>query len=437
MPRESNVNRVEGGPSSFLPLFFVFLSGIGFSIQTLIIKLLHEDDGFSGSFQIIFFRGFTQISLASLFIYLNRSTNAETPLFGSTNSIKLLLFLRSLFGYGGIAFAFLSVEKMPIGDSTVLIMLSTIFASIASYFVLGEPWRLGELIATVVSLMGVILVSRPPALFGEDDAADAVGVVFALLAAVSAGVAYTTVRMLGTTSKMPWENVCFSQAIGQIVLSPPSLIISGQRFRTDISLVQVGLIFIAGFVGAWSQIAMTVGMQREKSALATGMRMSDVLFGFFWQALFTSEAVTSLSIAGAFLVVSSVLILVFSKAYYSREAAMKLDHPDSQVYSTLHQDSSHNSQSEPSEHSEADAVGFESLTNNESSEHCKADDKQQNRCLSSFTTLAVNENEDDNEEGGEKAEVGDDATAFVDTRAVMEMVYVSTCHDVECHEYEG
>jgi hypothetical protein len=193
-------------------------------------------------------------------------------------------------------------------------------------------------------------VIRPPSIFGKDDN-DSIkeneinhkshffGVVFALIASVSSAGAYVLVRILGTIAKMPWENVCFAQvkyiyiffvysiticiyqflsftlkAIGQIVLAIPSEYITGKTFNfLNITYYQLSLIFIGGFVGAWSQVAMTIGMQREKSAIATAMRMSDVLFGFIWQVAFTADNVAVLSVYGAFLVTASILIIVFSK----------------------------------------------------------------------------------------------------------------------------
>lgn len=368
-------------PSSFVPLFLVFLSGIGFSIQTLFIKLLSTDDGFSGSFQIIFLRGLTQAVLSLIFIYRDfrqqceRNGESKQALFGSTSTVRSLLALRSLFGYGGIAFAFLSVEKLPIGDATVLVMLSPLFASLCSWAVLREPFRLGEMVAAAIALAGVVLVARPPFIFGaENDAApapaDGAGVVYALLASVCAGIAYTCVRMLGTTAKTPWANVCLAQALGQILLSPPSLVLSGQRLRVDLPLSIFGIMFIAGFIGAWSQIAMTVGMQREKSALATGMRMSDVVAGFTWQAIFTNEKVTGLSIAGAFLVVISTIILVLAKAYYPQTPPREEDGVQVKEegkggagsglhFSPLHMDSTHSGASVVDDSQEEERKDFE------------------------------------------------------------------------------
>jgi drug/metabolite transporter (DMT)-like permease len=332
---------------SYLPLLLVFLSGIGFSIQSLFIKILTDQYSYSASFQIIFFRGLTQGVLSTIFIYTDPSRQ-DIKLFGNTNSVRGLMLMRSLFGYGGIAFAFLAVERLPMGDATTLTMLSPMFATLFSWYVLREQWRLGEMISSLVAVVGVCLVGRPAFIFGQNEAADSTGVVYALLAAVFAGLAYTCVRMLGTTSKMPWANVCFAQAIGQAVLSPPSLTLSGQTFRFDMGLTVFGLIFTAGFIGAWSQISMTIGMQREKSALATGMRMSDVLFGFIWQALFTHEPVSSLSIVGAMLVTLSVVGLVLSKAYYPQNMKNGSNitsdiNPtrDGEVYSVVHMDSTH------------------------------------------------------------------------------------------------
>lgn len=319
-----------------LPLIYVFMSGIGFSLQTLIIKLLAEI-GFHASFYCVFFRGTTQIILASYFIYYdeNRRQGNGPMLFGNTNYVRWILFLRGLSGYGSIAFSFLAAELISIGDSTVLVMLSPMFASILSYFLLGEPWRIPEFVATVFSLTGAVFVAKPPFIFGENDGPEGgaangklfyLGVLFALISATCASFAFIFVRMLGTSVKMPWSNVCFAQAVAQIVLALTCLAVVSPSFFTkgvyELTLQEHALVFTGGFIGAWSQVAMTVGMQREKSATATAMRMSDVVFGFIWQVCFTSDAVDPLSILGAFLVTTSILVVVIFKP---KEEPKKLD----------------------------------------------------------------------------------------------------------------
>lgn len=106
---------------ALLPLFYVFMSGLGFSVQALFLKLLAVD-GFNASFVCVFYRGIFQMLLSSIFMYSNRDKN--TAIFGEDWKIKTIMLLRAVVGYGGIAFAFLSVEYLPVGDATVLSMLS-------------------------------------------------------------------------------------------------------------------------------------------------------------------------------------------------------------------------------------------------------------------------------------------------------------------------
>lgn len=195
-----------------LPLLYVFLSGLGFSLQALTVKTLAEE-GFAGSFELVFTRGCIQGLMSSVIIYFDadRWAGQGPSLFGDSCHVRSILFMRSLVGYFGIAFAFMSVEYIPMGDAVTLAMLSPLIAAIAAYFILGEPWRMPELCATVVSLTGATLVAKPPFIFGREHTEDAgrfyLGVTYALICAFSAGFAYIFVRILGTTAKMPWANV--------------------------------------------------------------------------------------------------------------------------------------------------------------------------------------------------------------------------------------
>jgi drug/metabolite transporter (DMT)-like permease len=200
------------------------------------------------------------------------------------------------------------------GDAQVLVMMSPLWAAMAGFLVLGEPWRFPEFCATMVSLFGACLVAKPSIIFGQQSApVSAIGVIFAISSSVSAASAFICVRILGTTAKMPWANVCLAQALGQIGLSAVILPLTRQGVDFHLSRYHACLVLGGAFVGAWSQIAMTVGMQREKSATATAMRMSDVAFAFLWQTIFTSDDANLLSVCGALLVTSSILIIVVFK----------------------------------------------------------------------------------------------------------------------------
>ena len=253
--------------SAYIPLFLVFLSGLGFSLQALVIKLL-EERGFRASFELIVVRGVIQATTSYAIIVYNKQNGETASVFGDNNYTRLVLALRSLFGWGGIGFGFLAIEHLPIADASVLLMQSPVLAAVLGYFILGEPWRLPEFFSTVVSMTGVVLIARPHFLFDYIDGSgtdekktdyDSMGPIFGLLAALCAGLAFVMVRLLGTKAKLPWANVGFAASLTQFLLSLPLVFLSGQKFDINLGIEKWGMLLLGGCIGTLSQLIMTIG----------------------------------------------------------------------------------------------------------------------------------------------------------------------------------
>jgi drug/metabolite transporter (DMT)-like permease len=297
------------------PLIAVFLSGLGFSIQTFIIKKLGEH-GYHEVFVAVFFRGLVQCLVSIYYVQIGWSTppgEAKVALFGESRRLHFILAARAVIGSLGIIFSFLAVDHLPLADAICLVMLSPLIASVLSYYFLGEPWRLVERVACLISISGMVFVVKPSFIFGSDTALPAIGVVFGLISACSAGTAFVLVRVLGTVAIMPWETICLTQSLGQMILALPFTYLFKEHFVLPTVPWMFWLLILGSIVGTISQILMTIGMQREKSAAAGAMRMSDILFGFIWQAVATADNVSVLSIIGAIMIFISVCIIVISK----------------------------------------------------------------------------------------------------------------------------
>lgn len=304
------------------PLFYVFVSGFGFAVQSLVVKMLTEG-GMHLSMPCLFFRGVCQTALSLYVIHTSAETEKDNGLrlFGDTWHIQFTLLMRSILGYIGLHCALMAVEHMSVGDSTTLVMLSPIIAAVGAYILLGEPWKLPEFVAAFCGLLGGVFITKPAFLFGtpeteEDSSAHhdfTVGVTLSLIAAFGAGFAYVFVRMLGTTFKMHWANVCLAQSLIQIFFSIPSMYIFDQMYLFDLPLNVYFMLMVAGTVGSLSQILLTIGLQREKSASATAVLTSEVVFGYILQVVFTHDTASWLSILGASLVSIGILVIVLLK----------------------------------------------------------------------------------------------------------------------------
>ena len=238
---------------------------------------MKEHFDFTATSEIVFFRGAVQMVASLILVKVNlgrnrsrnRSLNYEA-LFGSSNATTAVLFARATFGYVGICGVFYALMYIPMGDSTTLLMLSTLWSGVLAIFLLGEAMSWYTVAAIPTAFAGVVLIVQPSFLFAELEAPlDLRGVVGALIGSLGAAMAYICVRKLGTSNKMYWAAVTFNQGLGQAVYSIPMLYVFGQTFVWEPRVV--GCCLLLGCVGTLSQACMTIGMQREKSALTNVM----------------------------------------------------------------------------------------------------------------------------------------------------------------------
>ena len=82
--------------------------------------------------------------------------------------IALYLFLLALTGGLRILFVFLSFSLLPLGDATTILFSSPVIVMILSKFILKEACGMFRVVAAVTLLTGVILVSKPPFIFGAE-----------------------------------------------------------------------------------------------------------------------------------------------------------------------------------------------------------------------------------------------------------------------------
>jgi drug/metabolite transporter (DMT)-like permease len=89
--------------------------------------------------------------------------------------------------------------------------------------------------------------------------------------------------------------LCFSISVWIVYFV--AIVLSGAGLP-DIGAKMWGTLAVTSLIGSCSQFSMTIGMQHEKSARATLMRMSDIIGGFLWQALFTKDALDIFTLSG-------------------------------------------------------------------------------------------------------------------------------------------
>ena len=81
--------------------------------------------------------------------------------------IRYMLSARGLIGFGGLFGNYQSFKSLSVSDSTAIQFLAPSVTAFLGYMFLSESLSRRELIAGACCLVGVLLVSRPPFLFGS------------------------------------------------------------------------------------------------------------------------------------------------------------------------------------------------------------------------------------------------------------------------------
>jgi len=217
-----------------------------------------------------------------------------------------LLFLRGLLGGLALACVFYSVTVLPLADATVLQYLYPTFTALLAALILGERAGRGVLVASIVSLAGVVMVSKPSVLLGTTaPALDPVHVAVAIAGAVLTALAYIDVKRLASLEH-PLV-IVFWFPLVTVPLTVPTLIGSfvWPQGIEWLWLLGVGVCTQAG------QVLFTSGLLYESATRATALTYLQVVFAAMWGALFFGEVPDATTALGAMLVVSGALSLAW------------------------------------------------------------------------------------------------------------------------------
>ena len=243
----------------------MILGAFFLSIVSLIVKLIPVDSGILTT-QKLFARGLIAT------IVLGVVLRAKGISFKPGNPV--LLGARALFGMAGMLTFFLAVEGMPLAEAVTINRLSPFFVLILSWLFLGERLKKIQILAVFLGFTGVIVILRPDSIQLTLPAG------LAVLSALFAGSAYTTLRALRKTDRPLLVVFWFSAAITLFFL--PSVILEGvvPDIKSLVFLLCIGLSGTAG------QLLMTKAYRYAPGGEVAIYSYLSVVFAMTFQILF-------------------------------------------------------------------------------------------------------------------------------------------------------
>jgi drug/metabolite transporter (DMT)-like permease len=214
---------------------------------------------------------------------------------------KKLLLVRGFAGFMGLSCYFYAINHLPLADATVIQFCNPMLAALIAVFALKEPLRGTAVVATVLSMAGVVLVAQPTFLFAAGTPLDPVAVVIGVVGAIFSAIAYVVIRRLGATEHHMVVVFYFPLVTGPASL--PLLAVEGVVMPEGMEWLFLLGIGVAAQLG---QIEITKGFKLETASRASAVTYLQIVLAYTWGILLFGEFPNMLSIVGAFLVVLGV-----------------------------------------------------------------------------------------------------------------------------------
>jgi len=271
----------------------MIIGAFWFSLMGLFVKLAGRR---LGSMEIVFARSVITLGLSWWSLW-----RLGVGPFGNN---RPLLFVRGTLGATALVFYFYSIVHLPLGEATLIQYTNPVFATLLAAVILKEQLHVPEILCLVASLLGVLFVAHPPPLFGTDaPPPNWWYIASAVIGAACSGAAYTLVRKMRGTEH-PLVIVGYLPLLS-VPMSLPFAIRSWIWPNAAEWLLLIGV----GVTTQLAQIAMTHGLQLERTARATTAGYLQVAFAVLWGAVFLGELPDGWTLAGAVTIIGSTLVL--------------------------------------------------------------------------------------------------------------------------------
>lgn len=280
-----------------LGIIYMIFSVLSFSIMDISVKLMSSSYPVG---QLVFFRGFLGLIPIFFIIPFNRYKN----LFETT---KLKLHIgRAVAGTFAMVNLYLGLKFLPIADAITISFAAPIFATIFSIIFLNEIVRFYRWFAIIIGIIGVVVVLKPgTAMFSYYS-------FFPILFCIGFAIISILIKKLSKTEPDYLISMFFTIAL--ILTGFVSYFFGWNEINKE----DIIYLFAIGIFGSTGNIFLTMSIRKADVSLVTPVKYLSLLFAIMAGIFIFGEAISYLTLLGAFLIIVSTAII------FRREAIKKV-----------------------------------------------------------------------------------------------------------------
>ena len=263
-------------------IMFIVISALCFAVMNLFVKL----SGDLPAIQKSFFRNFI-----AAFIALAILKKSGVGFHMEKKNVPILL-LRAILGTIGIIANFYAVDHLLLSDASIIQKLAPFFFFFFSFLLLKEKVSKQQIFSIIIAFIGMLFVVKPSFANSELFAS-----LIAMIGAMSAGMAYTLVRMLSQRG-VKGPQIVFYFSLFSCLSVVPHLIFNFQ----PMTFQQIAYLLLAGIAAAGGQFAVTAAYSHSAGRDISIYDYSQVIFAALLGFVAFGQIPDYLSIIGYFVI---------------------------------------------------------------------------------------------------------------------------------------
>lgn len=299
-------------------------------VSTKVLETNPSADSHIKPLQILLVRmGITYLG-ALIFMYFNRKTVKHAP-FGDP-SVRKYLIMRGTCGFFGVFGMYFALMYLSISDAVLITFLSPTLAIILAWVVLRERINRWEVLGSVTSFVGVVLIIRPPFLFGHSPTGDAaenivetsnpgdrlLATLVALWGAFCGSSVYIIIRFIGKRAHAI-INVSYFALITLIISAVGIVFVPSMQFQIPQTKLEWMLFTNLGICGFIFQLLLTIGIQKERVGRGSLAGYTQLIYSLFWDVTLYHHWPSVYSWCGMVIIIGSTIFALKFKSPHDGE----------------------------------------------------------------------------------------------------------------------
>jgi drug/metabolite transporter (DMT)-like permease len=209
------------------------------------------------------------------------------------------------------------IQAMDLSEASVIIFTAPLWTAILSVVTEKKgSWTRSDTAAAVCCIFGMVLIMKPPAIFGGEATSPetGLGVMSALISAISMAGVNISIRKV---KEEDTSTITLYAMVGCVILATPGFMweqVAGVGKEVhDSTAAAVLQLSLTGLLSWGAQMSKTRALQMSKFLGVLVMRYLDILFAFMWNVTLLHAKYDALMGCGVALLIGGCLISILAK----------------------------------------------------------------------------------------------------------------------------